>query len=135
VKPILGLVVLAFGIMACASPVAAQKVCVRPIVETNDTIGNQFVFAFKEDLRKSATYVLLDSADGKSISVNLVTMSVADGASAISVLALLPLTSGGNLIVDHQILLVGRNHIGDMALNLLADLDKKIGELRAESAK
>jgi hypothetical protein len=41
-------------------PASAQKVYLNPTVAKGDFIGNTFVFDLKEQLRKSATYTLVE---------------------------------------------------------------------------
>jgi hypothetical protein len=60
-----------------------------------------------------------------------VTIDDGDGSSAISVVTRIPLKTGGDFIVRHEVLLVGRARVEDMASNLMANLDQAVGEIRA----
>lgn len=118
-----------------AAPASAQKIYVNSSVSTGDFVGNAFVFALKEHFRKSATYAVIDAADGKNVEIDVVTLKSGEGVSAISIVSRLPWTDGGSFLVDHQILLVGQNRVDEMAGGLVADTDASLSNLRAAWAK
>jgi len=125
---ILGTILL---VAASASAASAQKIYVNSSVNNGDIVGSNFVFQVKEQLRKSATYVVLDSFDEKSIEINLVTLKDTDGSSAISVVITMPWSDGGEMIINHQALLVGANRTEEMATSLVASLDDSLSKVRA----
>ena len=113
----------------------AQKVYVDSSVKSEDVVGNAFVFAVKEQLRKSATYTVLDASDGKCVEIDLVSVKDGEGATAISVVTRMPWNDGGSLLIGQQVLLVGRAKVDEMAANLVADTDASLSKLRATFLK
>jgi hypothetical protein len=132
------LIAFALALLAtvvCSKPASAQNVYVESSVRSDDFAGNAFVFAVKEQLRKSATYNVLDVSDGKSVEIDLVTLKTGDGVSAVSVVTRLPWTDGGSFIISHQLLLVGQSRVQEMAVDLVADTDASLSKLRADFQK
>jgi hypothetical protein len=118
----------------CVAPVSAQKMYVNPQIAADDLVGNNFAFHLKEAMRKSATYVVVDASDGKTtLEVDLLSLRESDYSSAISAVTKIPLGGGASLLVDHQIILVGKDRVDDMASTLLAAIDKSLSRLRAEA--
>jgi hypothetical protein len=120
-------------VVCCVLPATAQKVFVDPAIQDHDYIGQRFAFALKEQLRKSASYKVVDAGDDKPLTIHLLTMSTSDNnvLSAISVLVVIPTEDGLTFVLDHRLLLVGRDRVDDMASTTMANLDKSLSELRA----
>ena len=129
---------LLFGLLLMFPLTAvAQQIYVD--ASTPDLVGQSFVFAFKQHVQASASYKLLDSA-GNGITVQIISVDVGNGegnASAISVLASLPLDGAGQYVLYHNVLLVGRDRVNDMSNVLLAGIDSQVSATRAmiEKAK
>ena len=109
----------------------------------SDRVGQDFVYALKEEIRKSFSYRLVDSPsslvpkkDFDWIGVMVMSMDEQQPpneghSSAISILITAPYSSCyGVRIVDQELLLVGSSHSAEMARSALAAIDHELDEAR-----
>jgi hypothetical protein len=108
----------------------------------SDRVGQDFVYALKEEIRKSFSYQLVDHASSlvpkKDFDyIGIMVMSIDEqeppkgNSSAISILVTAPYSSCyGVRIVEHYLLLVGSSHSAEMARSALASIDHALDEAR-----
>jgi len=122
---VLLLLVLGTGIAS------AQKIYVDSTIESDDLIGSRFAFAFKEQLRKSASYVLVDGSYGDGLTLSMVSTSTSEKhASALSIVLTVRSGKSGDLLLNHWVMVVGNSRVDEMANTLLAKVDESAGALR-----
>jgi len=99
----------------------------------NDQVGTSFVFAFRETIRSSASYRLVDAASEAGFGLRIVTQDPVKGLSAfregnISAIAvvLVSLPESQNKYQNVVIITVGANRVDRMARELLATVDADI---------
>lgn len=140
-KRILAVAVLSLAAVgpALAQPPQQQKIPISISYDGNDAVGTRFVFAIKENIRRSATYELVDS--GRSIKLQMVSVDVNSADQGITSAIATAITAHymgddgkwGDAYVNTMIDVVGKERVEDMAHNFLATIDNYLTTLRTSS--
>ena len=127
-----------------ASVAATAVLSQRIYIESSgtDALGQQLVFALKEAVRRSSGYHLADSPKD-SINVELITLDPGEGTAnrndltSVSLLVTIDVglaCQASSVVIYHSAYIAGAKKINSVAATILAELDKRIGELRTLAA-
>ena len=85
--------------------------------------SNQWVYSYRELIRKSASFCLVDKEDRALLTVSIIGVNAdPEGVSAaMSVVSFF--ATGGHSYLDHALYVTGRNRLELSAKDALADLD------------
>jgi hypothetical protein len=129
-----GLVFLFF--ITCATPAMAQ---VKVIVDatTEDDVGKQLAFAFKEQIRQSATFAETYDETKAVLGANLVTLDVDEGSTRSQTQTVYSLTlvikrnDGFDNFITSYVGKCGASVVSSCASRMLLNMGVQLEELRA----
>ena len=109
---------LAFG-QPAKTNLAVTSSCDKP----DDRVSSTFVYSLKEAIRRSASFEL--APNGVTISIACVNPLQGEGLAVAASLVVTGADScGGVVVLQHEVLYVPIHHVDEMAINVLAEIDK-----------
>ena len=110
-----------------------------------DSVGNQWVYEFKEQTRRSSIFSIADAPGSGISTVSIATLDRSLGSensnevTVVSIVVYMDISTTQcpvhQMIIFHSIYMAGQNRISDSVRSALADIDKSFSELRKELKK
>lgn len=131
------LVALTACLFLAPSPSRAQPVSVSIFVQMGNTnadpLGQTLVYELREGLRRSSGFTLAPTATDSTARLTLLTLDTSCGSTkGVSTAAsvLLVNTKEPRVVLMHEIHLVGKDRVADVAKMIIASIDEKITAIR-----
>jgi len=106
---------------------------VDAVTKQDESLGNQWVYNYRDLIRKSAAFCLVDKEEKALLTLSVIAANADSNGVSTAVSVVSFFANGCHSFFDHAVYVTGRNRLESSAQDALADLDdalerhKKLG--------